>query len=349
MNQKITKQYITENLLTVKRGLNSNKTKLLKETAEDLYLIYHNIEAPKCECGNTTTFSNFLKGYSPFCSLKCAQNSLVTKLKKEQTCLKNHGVKYTSQSKELREKMKVTCLKNHGVEYALQSPTIQEKMKETMVKSHGVEHSMQSSKIREKSKETCLKLYGVEHNSQSSIIKEKKKVTNLKNWGVDNVFKSEEIKTKIKETNLNNLGVEYISQSSIIKEKKKVTSMRKWGTEHHMQSGLFGFGYKHKDYIYPSGKVARVQGNENYLLDELILTYNENEILTDRKDMPEFWYFTGDGKKHRYFPDVYIPKDNTIYEVKSYYTLEQGKKNNIFNLKKQSVIEEGYDFILRIF
>ena len=63
--------------------------------------------------------------------------------------------------------------------------------------------------------------------------------------------------------------------------------------------------------------------------------------------MPEFWYKDAGGKKHRYFPDVYIPKTNTIYEVKSEYTLNINLEGN--ELKFQSVIDSGYNFNLKIY
>ena len=123
----------------------------------------------------------------------------------------------------------------------------------------------------------------------------------------------------------------------------------RYGYENYSQTGLSNGGYKFKDYIYPSGKVVQIQGYENQLLDELILIYEEKDILSDRKDMPEFWYFSNDGKKHRYFPDVYIPKDNLIYEVKSSWTLEQSQKGGIFDLKKQAVLNKGFRFKLKIY
>ena len=249
---KITKQYIQDNLLTKINGLDSNKTKLIKETSEELYLIYHNLEVPKCECGNKTKFFNFKKGYQEFCTIKCSANSLLTSQKKAQTCLKNYGV----------------------------------------------EHALQSKEIQDNKNNTCLERYGDENYNNREMYK----ATNLKNHGVENP----------------------------------------------MQTGNYDFGYKHKDYKYPSGKIIKVQGFEPQLLDELILIYNEDEILTDRKDMPEFWYIN-DQKNHRYFPDVYIPKTGTIYEVKSDYTLDESKKNGIFKLKKQSVINAGYTFKLKLY
>jgi len=93
--------------------------------------------------------------------------------------------------------------------------------------------------------------------------------------------------------------------------------------------------------------VSKVQGYENRALDILLKEYSEDEILTDRKDVPEIWYIGEDNKKHRYYTDIYIPKDNLIIEVKSTWTYsdkhDPAKLDK--NVRKQigSVIA-GYNF-----
>jgi len=49
-----------------------------------------------------------------------------------------------------------------------------------------------------------------------------------------------------------------------------------------------------------------------------------------------------DKKRHRYFPDIFIPKDELIIEVKSDYTYEVDCKTN--HLKKQACLDKGYNF-----
>lgn len=49
----------------------------------------------------------------------------------------------------------------------------------------------------------------------------------------------------------------------------------------------------------------------------LLETYKEEEILHSRKDVPEIWWIDDKGKRHRYFVDFYIPKDNLMIEIKS--------------------------------
>ena len=168
---------------------------------------------------------------------------------------------------------------------------------------------------------------------KNNNIKNKSKETSLLKWGVDNPAKNPEFKIKA------------------IENRNKNT-LEKLGVVHYMQSSDYKYeenraGYKWKEYILPSDKIIKYQGYENKLLDELLLEYHEDEILTSRADMPEFWYKGNDGKNHRYFPDVYIPKTNTIYEVKSEWTLNANFETNI--LKFNSIRNAGYNLKIIIY
>jgi len=123
-------------------------------------------------------------------------------------------------------------------------------------------------------------------------------------------------------------------------------SLKKYGVEHPMQvtsiAAKLCNNYKYKTYKLPSGKVIKLQGYEPQAMDILLTTYKESEILTDRCDVPEIWYKTDDGKKHRYYPDIYIPKDNLIIEVKSDWTLNKYIDINI--LKMEACINTNHRF-----
>jgi arsenate reductase-like glutaredoxin family protein len=74
------------------------------------------------------------------------------------------------------------------------------------------------------------------------------------------------------------------------------------------------------------------------LLDE---GYNINDLIIG-KGVPTIRY-TFNGKSNRvYYPDIYIPKDNRLIEVKSKWTFEQHKSKNM--AKMQAVIDSGYFF-----
>jgi hypothetical protein len=97
----------------------------------------------------------------------------------------------------------------------------------------------------------------------------------------------------------------------------------------------------YKDYKMPSGKIHRIQGYENMAIDELLDKFNENEILSDRRDMPEIIYYLNK-REHRYYTDIFIPKHNKIIEVKSIWTYKINLIKNI--MKALATRKLGYDF-----
>jgi len=51
-------------------------------------------------------------------------------------------------------------------------------------------------------------------------------------------------------------------------------------------------------------------------------------------------------KKHRYYPDFYIPNENKIIEVKSEYTLNRELERN--HIKFEATKLMGFNFVLEI-
>ncbi len=196
-----------------------------------------------------------------------------------------------------------------------------------------------------KKKKTRVKNYGDENYNN---VKQREQ-TCLEKYGETNPAKTEEIKDKIKQVKLEKYGDENYNNI----KKQKETILEKYGVTNVMHNSdicdkAFVNSNKYKKYTLPSGKIINIQGYENHLLDELLLEFDESEILADRADMPELWYIK-DNKKKRYYPDAYIPSTNTIYEVKSSYTNKVWEENKTKDLKIKSVIENGFNFILKIY
>ena len=107
--------------------------------------------------------------------------------------------------------------------------------------------------------------------------------------------------------------------------------------------------YKLKEYIFPSGKISKIQGYEHYALDFLLNNENisENDIIIGCKNVPTIWYNDENGKKHRHYVDIFIPSQNKCIEVKSTWTAEK-KKNNIF-LKQHASKELGYNYEIWVY
>ena len=99
-----------------------------------------------------------------------------------------------------------------------------------------------------------------------------------------------------------------------------------------------------KDYIFQSGRIDKIQGYENFALDELIINekIDESDIITGCKNVPKIWYTDKLGKKHRHYVDIFIPSQNKCIEVKSLWTYKQ--QINSVLLKQNAAKELGYNY-----
>ena len=279
--------------------------------------------------------------------------SEVIKEKMKETNFKRFGVEYASQNEKIKNKKKETSIKNFGVEYPSQSADIKNKIKETNLKKFGVENPMKSEEVKNKMKETNLQRFGVEYSFQSEEIKNKIKKTILSKFGVEHPLQSREIREKMKETNLSRFGVEYASQNDEIKEKRKETNLEKFGVEYPLQNEEIAEkssknAYKRKEVITPSGKTITFQGYEPFAYKILLETYKEEEIITSRNEVPEIWWIDNEGKKHRYFVDFFIKKDNLMIEIKSQRTFSLDDKKEKIEKTLQESRKLGYNMELWI-
>ncbi len=270
----------------------------------------------------------------------------------------------------IRQRKKVKCFEKYGNENfrntARNKQTKEEKYgdanynnrvqaKETNIVKYGVENVSQLAAVKLSKLNTFNtnfrnepeKLAGLADrrrttwlsNDVESIITKSKKTT-LDRYGVDNIQKLEEVAhrtslkntvnakerlAKAKQTIRERYGVDYISQVSEIHEKQQKL---RW-----------------KNYTLPSGKIIKIQGFENFALDILLTTTDENNIVTSRKDIPNIWYYHLD-KKRRYYPDILV-SGITIIEVKSEYTYRMYEAINL--KKKDACTQAGFNFEFWIF
>lgn len=344
--------WIEENCFNVKNKFNAvplKKTHKLYSQVLDLtsflnddvkisqrcwHILNESFEIPKCQqCGVELNFKRFNKGYGMFCSIKCLTKSDYKNKKTKKTKLKRYG----DENYNNVEKNRKTCLERYGVESILKlkwihdlatiascSDESKEKIKET--KRNWSDEK--KKEIRSKSEKTCLENYGVKYYFQTDEFKQHMKKFSLENYGVECHLQSPHIKKKIKETTFKNYGVCNPGQTPTVFERSKYK--KSWHT-----------------YILPSGKEIKLQGYEPKVMDILLASYNEDEILFKRSKVPEVWYLKSETNTwHRYFCDFYIPKDNLIVEVKSKYIYE---KYLITNLDKQDAcLQLGYNYRLII-
>jgi hypothetical protein len=363
-NLELLTKYCNDNNITLLKDYSGKK--ITRETRIDGKCLTQN-----CENNFNKTFRHLdkLNGYCKFCIYRKAKEkrksyylekygvehnsqSQEFKEKFKTTCLKNYGVEYPLQNKEVLEKMKTTCLEKYGVEHNSQTKEFKEKFKTTCLEKYGVEYPLQSQKVRNKLKTTCLEKYGVKHQFQSQEVREKSKATCLEKYGVEYPLQSQKVRNKLKTTCLEKYGVKHQFQSQEVREKSKATCLEKYGVENSMQNSEIAersskASYSRKDYTFSSGKIIQIQGYEPYALDELIKTFNEDEIKTGCMCVPEIWYNDDKGLKHRHYVDIFIISQNMCIEVKSTWTAEKNK-DNIFK-KQQAGKDLGYTYEIWIY
>ena len=243
----------------------------------------------------------------------------------KQTCLERYGTSNPQKNKKIKDKTKETCKKKYGVEYAFQSQEVVSKSKATCLARYGSEFYMKSDDFEQKSINTSLSKYGIDNASQSVEARIAAKKTMLERYGTENAFSSEVIRLKIKETLFERYGVENIAQVAEFREKAE-------------NNNPFNF----KEYILPSGNMILVQGYEPLALEHLFKCgFKEYEIVTRKSLMPSIMYHF-DGKQHRYYPDLFIPRLNLIIEVKSTYYFDLDKEKNL--AKRAACKRLGFNF-----
>jgi hypothetical protein len=299
-----------------------------------------------CTCGkegNKTFRSCNEKG--SYCK-ECSNERMIKKCK--ETSLERYGCDNPSKSEKIKQKIKDVCLEKFGVENPFQSEEIKEKIRKTNLEKYGVENLINVPEIREKQKKTIKEKYGVDNISQLDSIKKKKEETCLKNYGVRYPGQSKQLQEKIVKTNLEKYGSIHPVQSHKIKEKIKETNLERYGVKHPQQNAECAEeyskkSYKLKSYIFPSGKEIKVQGYENIALDFLIdRGYNEDDIVTNRTEVPEIWWINKNNKKCRYYVDIFVKSENKFIEVKSTWTFGRDDKKEKIEKTKEAIKEKGY-------
>ncbi len=232
------------------------------------------------------------------------------------------------------------------------------KTKRNLLDKFGLENPSQLPKSKKKRIETNLAKYGVENISQNECIKDKKVKTFKEKYGVNNISQLEEIKESKRATTLKNYGVEYPSQCKSVRKKYEKSIEKRYGEgiincsqSAEVMDKKLRTGIKTRKYKLPSGKIVKIQGYENFAIEHLLKTFNEESLLIGaieiEKHIGRITYLDKSGDEKRYFPDIYEITTNTIYEIKSTYTitLEPDK----IERKRLATIQKGFNFKFLVF
>lgn len=316
---------------------------------------------PLCEngCGNKATHyaktsdkyvCNIIPAKCPAIAAKIKKTkSLMTEDKKQRraekyirTCKERYG---PDPHKKFRRKADQTCMEKYGTANPLSVKEFRKKAHQTCVALYGENYQ---SQFAEQAQQTCIDRYGHVMNFSSDEFQATFKRIMLERHGFENPSHMPDNNAKYKATMLKRYGVDHISKSPEFREKLRKSLLKKYGVENVMQipavvQKSHKAAFKWKMYTFPSGRKDCVQGYEPKALDQLLQEgYHESAILTSKSDMPHIRYEI-DGSFHRYFPDIFIPSQNLIIEVKSDYTLQ---RDVAFQQKKEATLRLGFSYRL---
>lgn len=278
--------------------------------------------------------------------VRSALHSKTIMEKKNETCIDRYQTKNPATLDEMKQKTMDVNLKKYGVKHTLQVQALRDKGKKTMMEKYGVEHALQNPALLQKRVQTNIEQFGSEAPLQNKDILEKRKKTNLERYQVEELFKSKTIQNQIQRTLQERYQVDAPLQNAEIRAKKDATCLERYGNSVIMHvPELFERktvnSFSKKTMVLPSGNNMIYQGYEDVAIRELLKTHSEEEFTNDVKQMPAFVYSLH-GKNHRYYPDLFLPKEGRFIEVKSPYTyLHQREVNQI---KRECILQQGYAF-----
>jgi len=289
-------------------------------TYKDYFEIYITGITPLCYCGKPKSFYQKTESYANSCGSSECVGKTVSNSKSRWTAEQK-----IRDSANKKQAAKLKTLEDKKISVS--------KARKTFRKKYGVEWGSQLDSQKSKSKNTKLEKYGIAtyNNSEASRLKNKNKLIVEKNL----------INEKRRKTNLELYGVENCLFKPGVKEKSA-------------KSNSLG-----KVFTMPSGKIVRVRGYEDIAISVLLQIYTEDELVIDNMinlfNLPIFQYVNVNQHIHKYYPDIYIPKENKIIEVKSRWwwdgdgnlKYKTRLENNL--RKRRSVLAKGYNYELWLY
>lgn len=286
------------------------------------------------KCNNIdckTIVTDFRKNgqYKKYCCSSCRRLGIAEKCK--QTSLEKYGVSNPSKSKVIKDRIKDTFSEKYGegITNAMHMKEFKNKIIETNIEKYGTNKPQLLEKIKQKTIKSNIEKYGTDKPQQLQDFKDRSAKTCKERYGVSAPQQNREVRQKSVDTCLEKYGVENSAQDAGVYEKTMKSQ------------------YKSKEYVMPAGNIVKVQGYEPFAITYLLKSYRQEDIMIETYDKPRLPYKDDIGKNHYYFPDIHIPKDNLIIEVKSMYTYNKNIPRHM--LKRQTCIDAGYNFMFMIF
>jgi len=365
-------------LLTPKEDYKNNKQKLDFRCVcgNESVIVYQDLLRGRlcmgCKGERTEATSQKIYGVSN------PSKSEEVKRKIVETTVKNHGVEYAQQNPVVRAKTDATSLKKYGKLRAFILPEVFEKIRKTHKAKYGVEFPLQAKEIQEKINLTFMKTLGATRPFLSETFLERMKEKYgyewfccteayksiiLEKYGSEHYVTSDHCKKQMmdrygsehyvtsdhcKKQMMDRYGSEYF----ITSQKYRDYMLQTYGAESAMQCPeLFrkaqASSFCRKPYVSPDGKTFMVLGYEGVAIEDILKQEGVKTFYAGEDvEIPVFQYTGEDDKTHFYYPDVYIPDENRVIEIKSVYIYNRDPEKTLCKALK---VSESHLFELRLY
>lgn len=277
--------------------------------------------------------------------------------------MQTYGVDNPSKSDRVKEKIVETMVSRHGVQYAQQKPEIREKTDQTCMKKYGALRAFMLPHVYEKIRMKHLQKYGVEFPLQSKEIQKRISMTFMEKWDAPRPFLSTRFLAQMKEKYghewfcctdafKEQMLEKYGSECYVTSDAYKKQMLEKYGAESPMQCPeLFrkaqAASFCRRPYVSPDGRVFMLLGYEGVALDDILRDEGVKTFYAGEDDaIPVFQYIGEDDRTHQYYPDIYIPSENRVIEVKSVFTYNRDPEKTLY---KALSVSETHLFELRLY
>lgn len=281
------------------------------------------------QCNNLIAWRGKSGKYIKYCCAKCKGKGTAEVAR--ETFMARYGVTNPSKSDIIKDRIRNTFTERYGegVTNSMHVPEFVQAIKDTNMDRYGTETPQTLAWVQEKYKKTSLERYGYERPQQHTTVQEKTRATCMARLGVPYPQQHPKVREKSVDVCMEKYGVANVSQVPEVHDKIMKSVRRR------------------KEYTMPSGRRVVLQGYEPFALDMLLEQYAEELIAVDTDQKPRIEYTASDGITHYYFPDIFIPSENLIIEVKSKWTYESALEVN--RLKRDACRAAGYQFQFLVF
>lgn len=269
-------------------------------------------------CSKSKSFYQHTHTYAKTCGDSVCYGKLMHEIKSNFSDEKNI---------EINKKRSKTNMERYGYDRILDIPLIKTRVKNKR-STIMLDGRTKEEHIQENARLGKLRKYGnIKYNNSDKIQETKSKQSDE--------FK-QEISNKRRRTNLAKFGVEnvFLLPGNARKTAKGNTSV--------------------KNYKLPSGKIIGIRGSENIVIDKLLESFSENELIIhdayNNYEFDTFLYIAVNRHLLRYYPDIIVLPEHKIIEVKSWWWWNGNNDEKYVSRlenncrKRDCTVEKGYQY-----